>query len=184
VTTAASAKRGFLHAFAEVFGRWLMPLWPGKTKNVVQNPGFETGQLEPAWHVVLASGGGGVTTAQAHSGSHSLELGDGFTVEQSWPLGINPKSIVSPLSMWVMTPGPGGNARVQVEYRDGSMTEDGLPVTDTWSKFEVELQDKKVVKRITFIAGELMSHFFVDDVGLHCRPGWLWWGLPSRGRDQ
>ncbi len=87
--------------------------------NVLENPGFESGDLDP-WFQLFDFGGAedwNVTDADANSGSFSTtNLGNKLIVQQFEPI---PTSAVLEVSAWVKNPESTINA-FYFEYADGS----------------------------------------------------------------
>jgi hypothetical protein len=91
--------------------------------NLVQNPGFESGQLDP-WAV--AAGTWQVTDVDAHSGAFAAQTGDGTVYQPFAPIRTDEVTVVS---FWIKaTSPPPGPAEPFAYYSLDMYDDEGIPL--------------------------------------------------------
>ena len=131
----------------------------------INNGGFETGGLA-GWSTTAVFNGG-VTSAEAYSGSYSLEMDavdivyqDLTTLKRFGRLTFKAKAD-APITT--------GVAYATVDYADGSSSEvmfgGGCLSSGDWTAFELALDSTKRVIRVSFSVGE-STPIYIDNVAL------------------
>ena len=133
----------------------------------IWNGGFELGAL--TYWSTTGTFDGGVTSAEAHTGGYSLEMGSMDFVQQS--LTTKRSGPGRRLEFWAKASEPilTGPAYATVSYADGTSTSRMFGGTSLasgdWTHFQMVLHRRKDVVEVEFSVGE-SSPIYVDDVVL------------------
>nr|WP_320190920.1 PEP-CTERM sorting domain-containing protein [uncultured Desulfobacter sp.] len=129
---------------------------------LIVNSGFETGDFT-GWNVHSPPVfDGSITTADAHSGTYSLAMGAVDWIDQAFAS----VATTGDLSFWVKGTGFSGPSNITVLYSD--TTSDDLTIggsaisTTEWRQFTINIDNTKLVNKITVSVGESEDILFDD----------------------
>ena len=126
--------------------------------NLLQNPGFETGVLDP-WNGGSGGSGGYGIVSPGHTGTYAASMGGGNGGAGIWQ-DIYPHRCAMFIEFWYY----GHNGGCTVSYSDGTTQSMALPSTGNWTRFFIELDTTKLVERVDVGSGN--GGIYVDDFDL------------------